>query len=166
MKQPVKSLAQVLDVVRDGEWGFTGTRAGMSMDQRVYVRSSLVIGTPTIIRHGGADGSDTEFHAMWREELSQNWADVWPASELRAKLFEKQNHVTVNPVMDPLDRNVEIVKRSSFLIATPQTQQEVQRSGTWATVRAARRHVVPVLIIWPNGMMTLDLEGVITRVVK
>ena len=72
MTQPtMKALQDVTDEFIEGEWGFTGTRAGMTNAQKVLVRSCLKLGKPAIVRHGGAHGADTEFHAIWREQLPQ-----------------------------------------------------------------------------------------------
>jgi hypothetical protein len=48
-----------------------------------------------------------------------------------------------------LVRNREIVEGVDLLIACPKEPVEVLRSGTWATVRIARRLGVPVVLIWP-----------------
>ena len=38
-----------------------------------------------------------------------------------------------------------------MLIAFPSTQFEIQRSGTWQTIRYARKLKKKILIIYPNG---------------
>jgi hypothetical protein len=38
-----------------------------------------------------------------------------------------------------LERNLTIVQHSDIVIVTPKEDDEVQRSGTWATVRRARK---------------------------
>ena len=145
-------LANILEQFAQDEWGFTGTRAGMRPFQSMIVRRSLSEGKPIVFRHGGAFGADFEAHAIWRETCQeQSIANVWPADEKRAALFTGQLCVRVEPVMPPLERNVEIVKRSVFLLAAPHTEHEEQRSGTWATIRAAFRINLPVLIIWPQS---------------
>ena len=165
-KPTTRTLISLMDEWGKEEWGFTGTRAGMTERQKDNSRAALMLGKPAIIRHGAAFGSDREFHAIWREELPDRFADVWPADSKSAKLFDDQDNVAVNPVMPPLDRNVEIVKRSKFIIATPHTEQEEQRSGTWSTIRHARRLKVPVLILWPRGNMTLDHLKFLVRVTR
>jgi len=166
MTHPAKSLMNLISEHFETEWGFSGTRAGMSHTQYEIIRVCLSIGKPAIVRHGGAHGSDTEFHALWREECPLRFADIWPADQARVKLFDGQDHVAMNSVRPPLTRNEEIVKRSTFLIAAPHSQKEELRSGTWTTVRMARRIHVPVLIVWPNGVMTLDHEKFLTRIYR
>jgi len=50
-----------------------------------------------------------------------------------------------------LKRNKDIVKSTDMLIAFPFTQFEVIRSGTWQTIRYARKLKKKILIIYPNG---------------
>jgi hypothetical protein len=42
------------------------------------------------------------------------------------------------------------------VIAAPMSSAEILRSGTWATIRYARKAGKPVLIIWPNGELGFD----------
>lgn len=147
-----------------GEWTFTGTRKGMNVMQSLLMARILKAGAPLILRHGAAYGADRETHALWREyELPL--ADVWPADEKSAALFRGQNRVIVHPVMPPLDRNVEMVKRSSFIVGAPHTNQEEQRSGTWHTLRRALANKVPTLIVWPDGKLTLYFQDSLQRLV-
>jgi hypothetical protein len=61
-----------------------------------------------------------------------------------------QAHITCEP-KGYLDRDHDIVDMSYLLIATPQTFDEQTRSGTWATVRYARKLRSKLLIIYPDG---------------
>lgn len=45
----------------------------------------------------------------------------------------------INPIKPPLDRNRDIVNASNILIACPKEMHEIMRSGTWATIRYARK---------------------------
>lgn len=142
-------LVDILGEQKESEWGFTGTRAGMTVFQRDMITRVYKIGQPLIIRHGGAYGSDTEAHAIWREQCKNKTAEVWPADEKRAALFRGHKNTLVHPVMPPLDRNIEIVLRSVFLVATPHTEVEEQRSGTWQTIREGLKVNRTILILWP-----------------
>jgi hypothetical protein len=51
---------------------------------------------------------------------------------------------------DFLERNRDIVDRVEILIAAPEGP-EVQRSGTWSTVRYARGKVIPIYLLRPKG---------------
>ena len=50
-----------------------------------------------------------------------------------------------------LVRNRDIVNESELIIACPKEFTEKQRSGTWATIRYARKQNVRVIIVYPDG---------------
>ena len=56
----------------------------------------------------------------------------------------------------PLIRNRDIVRETAVLIATPEQTIEQLRSGTWATVRYARKMNRPTVLIFPDGTLTLE----------
>lgn len=56
----------------------------------------------------------------------------------------------------PLVRNRDIVDNCGILIATPGKPYEEQRSGTWATIRYARKLKRPIIIIWPDGSYSTE----------
>ena len=160
-----KTLDEVAAQYAGGEWGFTGTRAGMKAFQVLITRRALQQGQPLVFRHGGAFGSDFSAHALCRETNPDGLIEVWPADRKRVSLFAGQPSVVIKPLMDPLNRNKEIAKRSEFIIATPHTEKEELRSGTWATIRDAMREAKPVLIIWPaSHLITFHLGHTLYRV--
>jgi hypothetical protein len=53
--------------------------------------------------------------------------------------------------MPPLARDLLIVKSCDRLLACPGTMTEIIRSGTWATVRMARKAGRPITIVLPAG---------------
>jgi hypothetical protein len=57
---------------------------------------------------------------------------------------------TVRAPKPYLVRNRDIVDETEWLIACPEGQ-EVRRSGTWATVRYARKRGRAVVYVWPSG---------------
>jgi hypothetical protein len=65
------------------------------------------------------------------------------------------SHVTMDP-SDCLSRNREMVERSGLLVAFPGEFHEVLRSGTWATIRHARRRGIPTVFFWPDGKITTE----------
>jgi hypothetical protein len=77
--------------------------------------------------------------------------EVYPASLDRYNRWV--SFAKVHDIMPPLERNKLIVARCDLLLATPETQQEVLRSGTWATIRAARRNSKSHTIVFPDGAL-------------
>lgn len=146
-------LVKLIHAYRDGVWGFTGTRAGMTEFQGTMIERIYRRGQPVIVRHGGAWGSDAQMHLVWKRKCKESVAYVFPADEKRAALYRQEDphRVRVQAVRPPLERNPLIVEESTLLIATPHKEHEEQRSGTWATIRCAARQNLPVLIIWPRS---------------
>ena len=50
-----------------------------------------------------------------------------------------------------LDRNKDMVRETAWLIAAPAEPEEQLRSGTWSTIRFARKLGKPVFLIFPDG---------------
>ncbi len=133
--------------------GFTGTRRGMTDDQKYMVKKLLLKLKPTQFHHGDCIGADAEAHEIVMEidenrrytyivkhppQDGKQWADCQPFWASR-------------PFKPYLQRNRDIVDETSVLIATPATARELQRSGTWATIRYARKCGKEVWIIRPDG---------------
>ncbi len=71
------------------------------------------------------------------------WEEPEPeACEVNARILGKKPY---------LARNRDIVNAADVLIAGPGGMEEIMRSGTWATVRYARKKQKPVIIVYPNG---------------
>lgn len=135
--------------------GFTGTKQGMSEKQITTLTkimrdfTLLPQSLTNVFRHGDCVGADAEAHSIVKTHT--NFTTIaYPAiikSELRA--FCKAD--TIYPPAQPLERNKVIIANSNLLIATPKEFHEVIRSGTWFTLRQARKVKVPFVIIWPCG---------------
>lgn len=139
----------------DMKIGFTGTRAGMTERQGVLLLDFLRrVGAGSTFHHGGAIGADFEAWKLAHVILgleSECYPSNLPSSS--AKTTDDKTH-TPKP---PLDRNRDIVNACDVLIATPEGD-EVQRSGTWATVRYARKIDKPRAIIYPDGRVVWEKE--------
>lgn len=132
--------------------GFTGSRFGMAYAQREAVRDLLAVlrkERRNTFHHGDCVGADAEAHDLVRGV----WAvEIHPSSISTRRAFCR-GAWRVYPVKPPLERNKDIVDACSILIATPGTSTEVQRSGTWATVRYARKQGKEIYIVWPSGKL-------------
>jgi len=116
--------------------GFTGSREGMSEHQRTEVRrllSSLV--SVTEFHHGDCVGSDAQAH-----DIAVSMAIpviIHPPVKDTARAY------CAGWVLDPLpylERDRAIVDVCTVLIATPLGEEAANfRSGTWTTVRYARK---------------------------
>jgi hypothetical protein len=133
--------------------GFTGTRQGMSLPQLNEVAFSITCYGPDWGVHGGARGADLQFHEkMLRQSIR---CEVWPAvgSDLPGWMIDSA--LGILPAKPPLERNHDIVAACTLLIACPAQDHEILRSGTWATIRYARKAGKPVKVIAPDGKVTM-----------
>lgn len=146
--------------------GFTGTRQGPTPAQHKAVDRFLIAmfrdhGARVLV-HGGAVHSDTFAHEVVRP-LGEIW--VFPAIEgglLSSAVREPFNGIIAEPI-PALDRNDIIAGLADGLLAVPYSDTEDERSGTWATVRRARKRGCPVYVVRRDGVIVRDLSGVRSR---
>src|SRR5574338_414577 len=130
--------------------GFTGTREGMTVAQKESLRNILAQLLPIDLEfhHGGCVGADEEAHLILLE-LFAGSAVVHPGLNRAGKVAARGQYPKAEKILEPkffLDRNKDIVDASQWLIAVPATYHESVRSGTWSTVRYARKEDKPVTI--------------------
>jgi hypothetical protein len=141
--------------------GFTGTQQGMTPAQIEALTKGFTLidrlNQTVILHHGDCFGADAEAHDIALScglyvhihppinESKRAWKQV-PA----AHVFDGR---WVNPPLEYLARNKVIVDSAQILFATPHEDAEQLRSGTWSTVRYARRKGRQVILILPNGRL-------------
>lgn len=128
--------------------GFTGTQIGLTQDQRRRILWWLQEWEPDTFRHGDCIGADAEAHTI--ALALEIPVIIHPPLISTKRAFCKGWTGSIEP-KDYLQRNREIVVCSDVLVACPKGMTEELRSGTWSTVRFARRCGKSILIIWPNG---------------
>jgi hypothetical protein len=138
--------------------GFTGTRNGMTSEQRTVVEKILRRLEPEWVVHGDCIGADGNFHDIairLRSYSDDKYRIRLRPCDLSARAWcEGGDDVT--PVKKPLVRNGDIVADADLQIGTPSTHKEVMRSGTWATIRRARKSGTPLVIVWPDGTVSWE----------
>ena len=128
--------------------GFTGTRKGMTDEQRTVFTAQLVICNPHEFHDGDCTGADEEAHAIVREYVGCRMIGHPPDNDkARAHCMYDMNFLP-KPY---LDRNRDIVDDVDRMIATPDTMEEKERGGTWYTIRYARKQSRKLTIIYPDG---------------
>lgn len=133
--------------------GFTGTSAGMTTRQLLTVQRLLAaFSEPVEFHHGDCIGADAEAHECAR--VLKLRIVLHPPQEEKARAFSTWADEIRCPAAYMV-RNQRIVDETEQLIAAPFHEKEILRSGTWATIRRARRAKKPVLIVLPNG----DVQG-------
>jgi len=125
--------------------GFTGTGQGINDEQIEAVGKKLRELGATELHQGdcvGADATSNAIAAGLGIKTVQH-----PPTNPKARAFTKCDEV--RPAKPYLERNRDIVDECEHLIACPLTRQEHLRSGTWSTIRYARKQGKPMTIIFP-----------------
>lgn len=146
--------------------GFTGSREGMNEQQKKLLELALAsglaawedeAGDPPSFHHGDCVGADAQAHEIATQV--GYFITVHPPDNPRHRAFcQGELILDAKPYHA---RNQDIVNATFWLIACPAGMEEVQRSGTWSTVRFAR-HVKSgylhrkILIIYPDGSTVWD----------
>lgn len=134
--------------------GFTGTRNGMNAKQLGQLRIELMRLAPTLLAHGACRGADDQADELaaemgiYRVAYPSTASTAIYASALRARTGSQITIIL--PPQLPLVRDKMIVDLAEIMIAAPKTMTEIVRSGTWTTVRYARRMKKEVIMLWPQ----------------
>lgn len=134
--------------------GFTGTQQGVSECQRDVLSRWFAQRPGCTLHHGDCIGADATAH---QEAIKAGWCvEIHPPDIDRKRAF-CEGAAVVHPLAPYLIRNVRIVDACEVLIATPKEETgEELRSGTWATVRAARKTGRRIVIIRPSGRVEVE----------
>jgi hypothetical protein len=131
--------------------GFTGNRHGITQEQQFQIIEILDKYDNLIVSHGDCIGSDTDFHNICinyknTHENKKIRIDIYPPDNPKLRAFNQGDLI-----MDEkpyLQRNLDIIKNSLVLIACPiDKNKEELRSGTWSTIRQARKQKLTIHIL-------------------
>ena len=125
--------------------GFSGTRHGMTDEQRATLRN-LLRGVG-FLHHGDCLGADAQAHEI-ALDLDMGIIIHPPVTD-QLRAFCRGAIQTRQP-FPYLQRDRHIVMRTARLLAAPQTVKH-RRGGTWYTVAYAQRQRRPVVVIAPDG---------------
>lgn len=123
--------------------GFTGTQFGMTVEQKLALLKFISTNRDiTEFHHGDCIGADYESHilASVRKRIR---IVIHPPEDPRKRANCRGRLL---PPLPYLERNKAIVNNTDVLIAAPRGP-EVLRSGTWSTVRYARKAGKKVIIL-------------------
>lgn len=131
---------------------FTGTQEGMTQRQKYALEDLLDELVVIELHHGDCIGADEEVNLI---ALTIGIRIViHPPDDDNKRAFCKG----ADEVREPkpyLVRNDDIAEEGEVLIATPKEYKEKVRSGTWATVRYARKKNKNIFVIYPNGRVKI-----------
>jgi hypothetical protein len=125
--------------------GFTGSREGMSQHQKEQFVLKMFQLLPDEFHHGDCEGADAEAHDIVREFLPKVKIVVYPPLSFRHRAM-KQGDVIMEPE-GYIKRDYRIVDSTDYLIGAPKTDMEQIRSGSWTTIRYARKTSKPHTIL-------------------
>lgn len=151
---------------RDGlSVSFTGTRVGMNEPQwetlndlfpKLFDRDGL-----NYWHNGDCVGADEQAHTMvWSLKRVRGYTIVthgYPAL-VSGKFRAGSAFDRVHTAMPPLVRDLLMVDAAHVTVATPRLMKEERRSGTWASIRYARKTHTPLFIVWPDGRIQVEIE--------
>lgn len=130
--------------------GWTSTQAGMTQNQKNALHEFLDVRGRYLaeFHHGDCIGGDSEAHNIVTDRQFGATIRIHPPTDPKKRAFciALWENFTPRPY---LQRNRDIVDMTDVLIATPRTTEEVLRSGTWATVRYAKKIGRPVIMFYP-----------------
>lgn len=134
------------------KYGFTGTRNGLNQIQQNEIinllKNDLTNGNTIEVHHGDCVGADCDFHVLC-EKLNTNINAnikivIHPPNIKTLRAYCKSDHIEKEKKY--LERNIDIVDQTNILIACPLSKNEELRSGTWMTIRNARKKNKKVII--------------------
>jgi len=136
--------------------GFTGTQEGMTIQQIQQFEIIIKQLSPNMFIHGDCIGADAEAHNIISENFPNIGIEIFPPIDEKKRAFCKTPKSYINEPMKYLDRNRAIVDSSTHVIACPKQFHEVLRSGTWMTIRYARKLRLYLIIIYPDGSTNIN----------
>lgn len=123
--------------------GFTGSRNGMSKIQKDKLKNILKEYEDFEFHHGDCVGADADSHKMARE--FGGFIIIHPSKNSILQAYCDGDKRL--PKEDYLKRNQNIVDLTDFLIAAPEKPVDIVRSGTWSTIRYAKKQKKEVFIL-------------------
>ena len=133
--------------------GFTGTRNGMTSKQEEEFEKLIKAKDFEEFHHGMCVGSDEVAHNLIEQDKTGvriiGHPPVWSGSVATLPCHSLMPEYTYTR------RNKNIVDATDYLIATPD-DKERPGSGTWVTVRYARKQCKRIYIIHKNGRVSVE----------
>ncbi len=134
--------------------GFSGTRRGLTFPQTQAVLAIMHGLEPDEAHYGDCSGGDEEFFLICNDS-ALSWAKrgvvtIGHPSDLEDQRAHTMPDVMLQP-LPPLERNQNIVDKTTHMIIAPWNFQEQLRSGTWATKRYSDKAKRETFIVYPNG---------------
>lgn len=132
--------------------GFTGTQRGLTKAQTFKLANilhRLSLKKMEEFHHGDCIGADAKAHDLVAALDREVTVIIHPPLKGNKRAFKDGDEECEK--REYLDRNQDIVDVCHVLLACPGEKEEQQRSGTWATVRRAKKAHKYIWFIYPDG---------------
>lgn len=134
--------------------GFTGTRQGMTAAQKETLQREFLSLDYSLdewwFHHGDCVGSDEQADRIARAHGAKIWMHPPKNPVYRAYIGLDARKDKIVPELPYIERNKKIVECAQRMIATPDGAEKI-RSGTWSTIRYAKRLNKDLVVIMPDG---------------
>lgn len=131
--------------------GFTGSSTKITIRQSCVLLSILTELNPSVLHHGDCIMGDKLAHMLVRKHFPTCHIVIHPPSDPSKRAYCQGDEMRQEKYY--LDRDTDIARECEVLVAAPKEAKEVVRSGTWATVRRARRFFKPIIYVMFDGMI-------------
>lgn len=138
-----------MNTYQNCKMGFTGTRQNLTKQQIECLVCVTQFYSPSELHHGDCVGGDATIHDVVREHVEECKVVIHPPEYDRYRAYKEGDEV--RNTLPYLTRNKNIVDESDMMVATPEQKQEKLRSGTWSTIRYAKKKGKFIVIIFPDG---------------
>ena len=135
--------------------GFTGTRQGFTEPQsNAFANLMRNAESVSEFQHGSCKGADIQAAYRLPRRIKRV---AHPGTDANGENphYARDEKATILEPKPYLVRNHDIVDATQVLIACPAGMKEELRSGTWATVRYARKQGKAITIIYPDGRIEI-----------
>jgi len=136
--------------------GFTGTQNGMTAEQLRTFGEIIKKLRIDEFHHGDCVGADKEAVEAVIYVQPDVHVVCHPPENPSKRAFTSFNETRDEKPY--LVRNHDIVDECGLLIATPWEYAEELRSGTWATIRYARKSGKRIVVIYPDGTLQYNKD--------
>jgi hypothetical protein len=143
------SSLEVTDTTATTCAGMTGTSTGMTDPQKLRAYKLFKYYGITELHHGDCIGADEQCHRIAVRMKMK--IVIHPPTDDKKRAHCKLGHPIILKPKPYLVRNKDIVDSSYLMFAFPKEEKEQLRSGTWATIRYAKKQNKPLIIVFPDG---------------
>jgi len=132
--------------------GFTGTRQrGLTNEEKANLDAILKTAQISEFHHGDCVGADESAHEFIREYSPNTIIHIHPPDQDKARAWTRKKGCVVYPPKPYIARNHDIVGATDLLVAAvPGLELLYPHSGTWATVRYARKLGKVIIFLGPE----------------